>query len=64
MVPIHTEPGQEAHETVKLTIEDPVLDFNTVRDRAKIKALEINHHAMQLAWYNGQTGQGCLIKSG
>ncbi len=25
MVPINTEPGQEAHETVKLTIEDPDL---------------------------------------
>jgi hypothetical protein len=58
MVQIHTEPGLEAHETVKLTIDEPDLDFNTARDRAKVKALEINRNAMQLAWYNGQTGKG------
>jgi len=58
MVQIHTEPGQEAHETVKLTIDEPDLDFNTARDRAKVKALEINRNAMQLAWYNHQTGKG------
>ena len=55
---IHTKPGETAHEAIKLTIDDPDLDFNTARDRAKTKALEINRNAMQLAWYNGQTGQG------
>ena len=55
---IHTQPGQTAHETIKLTIDDPDLDFNTARNRAKTRALEINRNAMQLAWYNGQTGQG------
>jgi len=55
---INTHPGQEPHETVKLTIEDPDLDFNTASERAKAKALEINRNAMQLAWYNGQTDQG------
>jgi hypothetical protein len=58
MVQIHTEPGREAHETVKLTLDDADLDFNTARDRAKTKALEINRNAMQLAWFNGQTGRG------
>jgi hypothetical protein len=55
---IHTNPGQVAHETVKLTIDDPDLDFNKAREHAKAKALEINPNAMQLAWYNGRTGQG------
>ena len=58
MVQINTEPGQDAHETVKLTIDETDLDFDTARDRAKTKALEISRNAMQLAWYNGQTGQG------
>ena len=58
MVQIHTEPGMDAHETVKLTIDEPDLDFNTARDHAKAKALEINSNAMQLAWYNKQTDQG------
>ena len=55
---IHTKPGETARETIKLTIDDPGLDFNTARNRAKTRALEINRNAMQLAWYNGQTGQG------
>jgi hypothetical protein len=58
MVQINTQPGQEAHETVKLTIDDPDLDFDTAREQAKAKALDINRNAMQLAWYNGQTDQG------
>ncbi len=58
MVQIHTPPGQEVHETVKLTIDDPDLDFDTAREQAKAKALDINRNAMQLAWYNGQTDQG------
>lgn len=55
---IHTQPGQEDHKTVKLTIDEANLDFNTACQRAKAKALEINSNAMQLAWYNGQTDQG------
>ena len=55
---IHTVPGQKAHETIKLTIDDPDLDFDTARARAKTKALEISRNAMQLAWYNRQSGQG------
>jgi hypothetical protein len=55
---IHTQPGQSAHETINLTIDDPDLDFNKARDRAKTKALDISRNAMQLAWYNGRTGQG------
>ena len=35
MVQIHTEPGMDAHETVKLTFDEPDLDFNTARDHAK-----------------------------
>ena len=58
MVQINTQPGQEVHETVKLTIDDPDLDFDTAREQAKAKALDINRNAMQLAWYNGQTDQG------
>ena len=58
MVQIHTEPGADAHETVKLTIDDPGLDFDSARDQAKAKALEINRNAMQLAWFHRQTGQG------
>ena len=58
MVQIHTEPGRDARETIKLTIDEADLDFNTARDRAKAKALAINRNAMQLAWYNDQTGQG------
>ncbi len=58
MVQINTEPGRDAHETIKLTIDEPDLDFNTARDRAKVEALAVNRNAMQLAWYNGQTGQG------
>jgi hypothetical protein len=58
MVQINNQPGQAAHETIKLHIDDSDLDFNTARDRAKAKALDINRNAMQLAWYNGQTGQG------
>ena len=58
MVQIHNEPGADAHQTVTLTIDDPDLDFNTARDHAKAKALEINGNAMQLAWFNRQTGQG------
>jgi len=55
---IHTTPGLEAHETIELTIDDPDLEFGMASRRAKEKALEINPHAMQLAWYNGQTDQG------
>ena len=55
---IHSQPGQEAHQTVKLTIEDPDLDFNEARAQAKAKALAINRNAMQLAWFNRATGQG------
>jgi hypothetical protein len=55
---IHTQPGLEAHTTVKLTIDDPDLDFNMARGHAKAKALEINRNAMQLAWFNRKTGQG------
>jgi hypothetical protein len=58
MVQIHTEPGQDARETVKLTIEDSELDFDTARAQAKARALEINRNAMQLAWFNRETGQG------
>jgi hypothetical protein len=58
MVQIHTEPGESARETIKLTIDDAELDFNTARARAKTKALEISRNAMQLAWFNGQTGRG------
>ena len=58
MVQINTRPGQEAHETVKLIIEDSDLNFETARKLAKAKALDINRNAMQLAWYNGQTDQG------
>jgi len=55
---IHNQPGLEAHQTVKLTIDDPDLEFNEARAQAKTKALEINRNAMQLAWYNSRTGQG------
>ena len=55
---IRTEPGREAHETVKLIIDDPDLDFDTARDQAKAEARAINRNAMQLAWYNSRTGQG------
>ncbi|MEE4113111.1 MAG: AF1514 family protein [Desulfobacteraceae bacterium] len=58
MVQINTQPGQEVHETVKLTIDAPDLDFDTARAQAKAKALDISPNAMQLAWYNGQTDQG------
>lgn len=58
MVQIHTEPGQAARETIKMTLDDAELDFNTARDRAKAKALEISRNAMQLAWFNSQTGEG------
>lgn len=58
MVQINTRPGQEAHETVRLTIDDSDLDFDTACKQAKVKALEINRNAMQLAWYNGLTDQG------
>ena len=58
MVQIHSEPGKDAHETVKLTIDDADLDFETARDQAKARALEINRNAMQLAWYNRRTDQG------
>ena len=58
MVQIHTEPGQAARETIKLTLDNADLDFDTARTRAKAKALEINRNAMQLAWFNRQTGQG------
>ena len=58
MVQIHTEPGLDAHEPVELSFDEPDLDFNTARDHAKAKALEINSNAMQLAWYNKQTDQG------
>lgn len=58
MVQIHNEPGQNAQSTVKLTIDDPELDFDTARSQAKAKALEINRNAMQLAWFNRETGQG------
>jgi len=58
MVQIHTEPGQDARETINLTIDEAELDFNTARDRAKVEAFQVNPNAMQLAWYNGQTGQG------
>ncbi len=58
MVQIHTEPGQDVHETVKLTIDEPDLDFDTARATAKAKARAINPNAMQLAWFNRETGQG------
>jgi hypothetical protein len=58
MVEIHTRPGQDVYETVKLSIDDPDLDFNIARERAKARAREINRNAMQLAWYNSQTGKG------
>jgi hypothetical protein len=58
MVQIHNTPGQQAHETVNLTLGDAELDFDTARQRAKTRALEISPHAMQLAWYNGQTEKG------
>lgn len=55
---IKTQPGLEAHQTVKLTIDDPALDFDAARIQAKARALAINRNAMQLAWFNRQTGQG------
>jgi hypothetical protein len=58
MAQIHTEPGVDAHATVKLTIDETDLDFDSARNHAKAKALEINRNAMQLAWYNKQTDQG------
>jgi hypothetical protein len=58
MVQIHNKPGMETHETVKLTIDETDLDFNTARDHAKAKALTINRNAMQLAWYDRQTDKG------
>jgi hypothetical protein len=55
---IKTQPGLEAHTTVKLTIDTPHLDFHSARERAKDQALEINRNAMQLAWFNRETGKG------
>ncbi len=58
MVQIFNEPGVDDHQIVKLTIDEPDLDFNSARDHAKAKALAINSNAMQLAWYNKKTDQG------
>lgn len=58
MVQIHSQPGQDVYETVALHIDDPDLDFDMARDRAKAKAREINRNAMQLAWFNSETGKG------
>jgi hypothetical protein len=58
VVQIHTEPGQDVHEIVKLTIDDPDLDFEIARETAKDKARTINPNAMQLAWFNRETGEG------
>ena len=58
MVQIHSEPGTATHETVKMTIDESGLDFDTARNRAKAKALEINRNAMQLAWYDRVKDKG------
>jgi hypothetical protein len=46
-------PGQH----IKLTIDDPDLDFAEAKDLAKQKAKELCADHMLLSWYQGKTGE-------
>ena len=58
MAQIFSEPGKTTRKTIKMTIEDPQLDFENARVAAKEKALAINRNAMQLAWFDNKKGEG------
>ena len=46
-------PGQH----VKITIDNPALDFAAAKDIAKQRAKEICDDPMLLSWYRGKTGE-------
>ncbi|HKK90029.1 MAG TPA: AF1514 family protein [Desulfobacteraceae bacterium] len=56
MVQIFTEPGSNAHEIIRETIQDPDLDFQQAKNAAKKIALAKSGNCMVLSWKNGKTG--------
>jgi hypothetical protein len=59
MVEIHSSSQEsQRHETIKLRITDPDLDFEKASDLARTKARAINKDAMMLAWFNRRSGEG------
>ena len=58
MVQIHSDPGAEGHETVRLQAPEGEFDFGRASDLARATAREINRDAMMLAWFNRRTGEG------
>lgn len=42
---------------IKITVDDPALDFTEAKAFAKQKAKELCADPMLLSWYNGKTGE-------
>ena len=57
MVQIHDTTQNQSNEHINMTINLPDLDFDTVKQMAKEKAIEISPHSMILSWKNSITGQ-------